>query len=125
MQTVGMQYIIDIFNVNTSILEDNDYLYDHFSKSLSAGDMNIVGEGKRHTFPNGGSTFIFILQESHASLHSYPEHNFLAIDIFVCAGKNPFVSIEYFINGLNKGIRVNKKTIDRGNSTDYGEKICV
>ncbi len=122
METIGVQYLADICNVSNNIITDVEWLYDHFRHSLIKGKMNIVGEGKRHTFSNGGSTFLFILQESHASLHSYPEFNYIAVDIFVCAGKDPSKSIKYFIDGLNSDVKVSRKILERGNNTGMSEE---
>jgi S-adenosylmethionine decarboxylase len=40
-----------------------------------------------HKFPNGGITFVYLLSESHCSVHTYPEHNSLFIDLFTCGDK--------------------------------------
>lgn len=40
-----------------------------------------------YIFPNGGITFVFLLSESHCSVHTYPEHNSLFIDLFTCGDK--------------------------------------
>lgn len=36
-----------------------------------------------HTFPGGGFTAIICLSESHISLHSWPEHQFINLDIYL------------------------------------------
>lgn len=125
MLTIGMHYIVDIFHIRDSIIKDTEYLFRSFTASLKNGSMNVVGEGLKHMFPNGGATFLCILQESHATLHSYPEYNYIALDIFVCAGKNPCKAIEHFIGLLNSEIIVEKKTIQRGQKNLEGNNICV
>ena len=43
-----------------------------------------------HAFsPNGGITGVAILKESHISIHTWPEYEYAAIDIFVCGTNNP------------------------------------
>lgn len=121
MSMIGIQYLVDIFNVDASLMASVDWLYDHFRNSLAMGGMKIVGVGKRHTFPNIGSTFLFILQESHASLHSYPEHNYIAVDIFVCSDKDPQKAVDFFLKGLNRDINVNSKVLERGSTLREGE----
>lgn len=37
-----------------------------------------------HKFTPEGLSIIFLLSESHASIHTYPEHNACFLDIFTC-----------------------------------------
>ncbi len=37
-----------------------------------------------HIFPPDGMTAVLLLSESHASIHTYPEHNSCFVDIFTC-----------------------------------------
>jgi S-adenosylmethionine decarboxylase len=50
-----------------------------------------VGSGGGHVldsshvvFPNGAVTLVLILAESHLSIHTWPEENLIAIDLFSC-----------------------------------------
>lgn len=54
---------------------------------ISAG-ATIVGEVE-HEFTPQGYTCAFILAESHASIHAYPEHNFAYADFFFCGKAIP------------------------------------
>jgi S-adenosylmethionine decarboxylase len=36
------------------------------------------------TFPNGAVTLVLILAESHLAIHTWPEDNLIAIDLFSC-----------------------------------------
>jgi S-adenosylmethionine decarboxylase len=37
-----------------------------------------------HVFPPNGLTIVYLLSESHASLHTYPEFNACFVDLFTC-----------------------------------------
>lgn len=47
-----------------------------------AGAVVIDVQSKR--FEPYGISSIVVLAESHLSLHSWPEHNFAAVDLFTC-----------------------------------------
>lgn len=48
-----------------------------------------------HPFePNGGVSGVAVLAESHISIHSWPEHGFAALDIFMCGAARPERCIE-------------------------------
>ena len=60
------------------------------SLSLVAADMakaagaTILSAG-HYAFPgHGGETVLLLLAESHISIHTWPEHRFVAADIFMC-----------------------------------------
>jgi S-adenosylmethionine decarboxylase len=35
-------------------------------------------------FPNGAVTLVLILAESHLAIHTWPEENLIAVDLFSC-----------------------------------------
>ena len=35
-------------------------------------------------FPNGAVTLVLILAESHLAIHTWPEENLVAVDLFTC-----------------------------------------
>jgi len=37
-----------------------------------------------HFTPNGGISGVAVLAESHISVHTWPERNFAAFDVFMC-----------------------------------------
>lgn len=59
-------------------------------------------------------TLLFLLAESHASVHTWPEHNFISLDFHFCGN----VDHKKFIGELLKGFDINNveiKVIKRGN----------
>lgn len=45
--------------------------------------LTIVGYTE-HKFTPQGETFVFLLAESHMSVHTWPEHNKIAVDVYTC-----------------------------------------
>jgi len=49
-----------------------------------------------HKFQPQGMTGIVLLAESHIAIHTWPEFNYIALDIYTCGDKaNPFKALEY------------------------------
>jgi len=44
--------------------------------------MNPIGPPVLHRFEGGGLTGYLLLSESHIAFHTYPEHRYIALDIF-------------------------------------------
>ena len=55
-----------------------------FGAALRRAGATIV-HGLSHAFPGAGLTCVFILSESHAVLHTWPEAGTINIDIFSCS----------------------------------------
>ena len=55
-----------------------------FGAALRRAGATIV-HGISHSFPGAGLTCVFILSESHAVLHTWPETGMVNIDIFSCS----------------------------------------
>ncbi len=58
-------------------------LADAMRKAIKASGATLLGSVK-HIFTNHGCTMLFLLSESHASIHTYPEHNSCFVDLFTC-----------------------------------------
>lgn len=46
-----------------------------------------------HFTPNGGISGVAVLAESHISVHTWPERNFAAFDVFMCGDAQPHLAI--------------------------------
>ena len=47
-----------------------------------------------HFTPNGGVSGVAVLSESHISIHSWPEADYAALDVFMCGEAEPHNAIE-------------------------------
>jgi S-adenosylmethionine decarboxylase proenzyme len=63
-----------------------------------------------YQFTPYGITAVLILAESHISIHSWPEYEYAAIDVFTCGIKtDPLKAVEYLRRALNpKGVVIKK-----------------
>lgn len=47
-----------------------------------------------HFTPNGGISGVAVLAESHISVHTWPEKNYAAFDVFMCGDAKPHRAVE-------------------------------
>jgi len=66
--------------------------------AIDAVGARIIGQAESKFSPHGVS-IVFLLSESHASVHTYPEHNACFLDIFTCG---PRLHIEAFAETLQR-----------------------
>ncbi|NTB87844.1 adenosylmethionine decarboxylase [Agrobacterium tumefaciens] len=78
---LGSHYIGEIFGAVG--MNDPDFVEATLRKCAVSAGATILHSNMHH-FPSGGVTGIVVLSESHISIHSWPEHDYAAIDIFMC-----------------------------------------
>ena len=87
---VGRHLLADMYGVDASALGDADTLRDQLTAALRTAGFHII-EQHTHRFPGApsGVTAFVLLSESHAAVHTYPEHEYLALDVFSCGPADP------------------------------------
>lgn len=60
--------------------------------AVTAG-ATILHSHFHHFTPNGGVSGVIVLAESHISIHTWPERDFAAVDVFMCGACDPNLTI--------------------------------
>ena len=79
----GRHLILDLYDCDPDILDDYGELQRLLEASLvmaKANILRIVGE----KFKPQGVTLLALLAESHASIHTWPQLGYAAIDLYTC-----------------------------------------
>lgn len=80
MQPAGTHLLADLWGV-ASI--DEDTLEEALTAACAAGGATVVGSCF-HRFSPQGVTGVVLLAESHLAIHTWPEHDYAAVDVFTC-----------------------------------------
>jgi S-adenosylmethionine decarboxylase len=79
----GRHLILDLYDCDQELLDDYDQLSAMLKIALlmaNATILRIIGE----KFKPQGVTLLALLSESHASIHTWPEIGYAAIDLYTC-----------------------------------------
>lgn len=82
----GRHFILDLYECDREILDNYDELSRLLETALlmaNATILRIFGE----KFQPQGVTLLALLAESHASIHTWPEMGYCAIDLYTCGDK--------------------------------------
>jgi S-adenosylmethionine/arginine decarboxylase-like enzyme len=80
----GKHIICDLKRITNSKLLNNKLDLKLLCKNICVNNnFNILGEIDYDFYPQGCS-FLFLLSESHLSVHTFPEKNHLAFDLYTC-----------------------------------------
>ena len=86
----GNHYLIDMWGCN--YLEDEKKIKEVLVSASQAARATIL-HVHTHYFGKGqGVSGVAVLAESHISIHTWPERNFAALDIFMCGQTDPELS---------------------------------
>lgn len=77
-------YSVDLTGCAALAALSREHITAAFRAALSRAGATIVA-GVSHHFPGAGLTCVFILAESHAVLHTWPETGTVNVDLFSCS----------------------------------------
>jgi S-adenosylmethionine decarboxylase len=81
--TAKTLYAVDARAGGSSALTDIAALTSAATSAVDAGGGHVL-ESTHVVFPNDAVTLVLILAESHLSIHTWPEEDLVAIDLFSC-----------------------------------------
>lgn len=108
-------YAVDATLTPGSPVSDVGQLTALASDAVAVGGGHVL-DTSHVTFPNGAVTLVLILAESHLAIHTWPEDNLIAIDLFSCGAiDGPRVAAE--LARLLRLDDVRMQRIERGMAT--------
>ncbi len=87
----GMHLLVDLWGATN--LSEPDHIDRALREAAIVAGATILHSHFHHFTPNGGVSGVLVLAESHISIHTWPEKNFAAIDIFMCGDCDPHLGI--------------------------------
>jgi S-adenosylmethionine decarboxylase len=105
-------YALDAVCTPASPVTDVGTLTELAVAAVQAGDGHVL-ETSHVIFPNGAITLVLILAESHLSIHTWPEEDLIAIDLFSCGAIDGQRVLAELTGALHLD-RVNVAQLDRG-----------
>jgi S-adenosylmethionine decarboxylase len=75
-------------------VDDPDQVEAALVEAAHAAGATILGANVHHFGEGMGVTGVLLLAESHLSIHSWPELEYAAVDVFVCGAADPHRAID-------------------------------
>ncbi len=87
----GTHLILDFWGATG--LDELDRMEQAMREAIDVAGATLLHIHLHHFTPNGGISGVAVLAESHISVHTWPERNFAAFDIFMCGDAMPEMAI--------------------------------
>lgn len=79
MDPRGTHIIIDLYEAQ----DPGDRALEILRRLAEIAGCKVL-EIAQHAFPGGGQTALVLLSKSHASMHTWPENQYVALDLYSC-----------------------------------------
>ncbi len=87
----GTHLIIDLWGAQR--LDEIDHVRATLREAVEQAGATLLHIHLHHFTPNGGVSGVAVLAESHISIHTWPECDYAALDVFMCGDSEPHKAI--------------------------------
>src|SRR5690554_8041555 len=99
MQTYGRHLLMEYQGCDREILNNPEQLKEWMFRAAQASGATVVAD-VFHSFSPCGPSGVLVLQESHLSIHTWPENGYAAMDFYTCGDCDPFEGHLVLCQGL-------------------------
>jgi len=114
IEFAGTHLILDLWGASN--LDDLTLMEYAIKAAVEAANATLLHLHLHHFTPNYGISGVAVLAESHISVHTWPERNFAAFDIFMCGEAKPERCVSILEEAF-KPTKLNVNEMLRGMST--------
>lgn len=83
-KTLGTHVLMEMFGCDPEMLKDKDKIEKIMNESAVKSRAKVV-EVFFHQFKPYGVSGVVVIEESHYTIHTWPEYSYAAIDFFYCS----------------------------------------
>lgn len=106
----GLHMVCDIKEIkNMEILNNPDSLTQILDIICEKYNYHVLNR-MQHVFEPHGCTIIYMLSESHITMHTFPEKKYLAFDIYTCRPYSDQSEYQWIYNLLIETFNAKKET---------------
>ena len=84
-------------------LDDLEFIRKAMERAVKAGSATLLKIFLHKFGEGGGVTGVAVLEESHITIHTWPEVDYAAIDVFMCGNSKPERSMQSLIDDFKPG----------------------
>lgn len=109
----NIQIIAEFYGCSADLISRSETVKRIMNRAVRKSNLTKI-RSHYHQFRPSGVTGVVLLAESHITMHSWPEYNYLALDLFSCGDKKKAQAAYKQMIKDFKPAKVKKKVIMRG-----------
>ena len=112
MDTKGRHLLVEYYGCQNSILDDVEQVERLLNRAATEAGATIV-QSVFHRFAPQGVSGVVVVEESHMSVHTWPERGYAAVDFYTCGDCVPERAHRVLLEGLSSK-RAEVMYVERG-----------
>ena len=113
MKALGKHLILELYGCPAEFLNDPVIIEQSLTAAVVASGATLI-KPFFHQFAPQGVSGVIIIAESHFTIHTWPEYNYAAVDVFTCGD---VIDMNAAVEAMRTGLQaqsLQKMGIDRG-----------
>ncbi len=110
---LGFQTFMEIYGCPKELIDNQEYVKEVLLQVAKKLNFTVVDTLIHHFSPIGVSGVI-VIQESHIAVHTWPEHNYVALDFFTCNQQYDIAQATSFLQEQFKATHIEFNNMKRG-----------
>jgi S-adenosylmethionine decarboxylase proenzyme len=100
LKALGRHLLVEYRNCDRETLNDIHRIEQLLRRAAEEAEATVVAS-VFHPFSPQGITGVVVVEESHLSIHTWPEHGYAAVDFYTCGDCHPERAHEYLQRELD------------------------
>lgn len=109
----NIQILAEFYGCDPELISRSDTVKKIINRAIRKSKLTKI-RSHYHQFRPSGVTGVVLLAESHITMHSWPEYNYIALDLFSCGDKNKAVIAMKQLAKDFKPAKMKKQIVIRG-----------
>jgi len=109
---LGTQWIVELYGCEAGVLERVPWIERSLLEAARAAHANVVSHSF-HQFKPYGVSGVVVIEESHLTIHTWPEHGYAAVDMFFCSEVDAAAAVDVLKHRLRPA-QTDCRTLHRG-----------
>lgn len=123
MDTLGRHLLAEYHGCDSSVLDDLNLVETLMNEAAIAAKATVV-QSAFHLFRPQGVSGVVIVQESHLSIHTWPEEGYAAVDFYTCGDCEPELAHAWLAQAL-KAKHCDLMVVERGMRDRAGSSMAI
>jgi S-adenosylmethionine decarboxylase len=113
LNSLATHILVELYEGDPECLDNAGLIETEMVKAAEMINATIISS-HAHNFEPHGVSAVVIIAESHLTMHTWPEHCYAAVDLFICTKKkDPAIAFNH-LQRILKAKRISVTEINRG-----------